>query len=134
MTTEWAIVLLVGAGGLLQVVGVLLVVHGIRSDRSLAQEVLTPLIEPEHQPTYPEKFTERDKVTYELQHRIREETIRPTRLEARQQLASYDAVLRGFIRQQLTSDIGARLWGVGLIVAGVVLATTGGVWATVLSA
>lgn len=133
MTTDQALVLLIGGGGLLQIFGVLLVVKGIRTDRRLAEQALEPLLKTEHEPTYPEEFTEHDKATFELRDRLLEETIRPTRREARQRIEAYDAALRDFIRQQLTGDIGTRVWGVGLIVTGVVLTTIGGVWATVVS-
>lgn len=133
MTSQSAIVLLIGGGGLLQIVGVLLVVTGIRADRVLAEKALAPFVEPPHEPTYPEGLTDRDKATLELANRLREETIRPSRRETRRQMTTYDAALRSFLRQQLTGDIGARTWGVTLIVAGVAFATAGGVWAAFAS-
>lgn len=129
MTAQTGIVLLTAAGGILQILGVLLVVAGIRADRRLAEKALAPLLELEHEPTYAEGLTERDKATLDLANRLRDETIRPSRREARQQMATYDEALRSFLRQQLTGAIGARKWGVILIVAGVALVTTGGIWA-----
>lgn len=133
MNATVCIVTLIAGGGLLQVIGVLLVLVGIRSDRALAAEALGSLLEAEPKPTYPSDFTEHDIAIYELRHQLIKQTVRPTRAEARNQLESYDDSVRRFIRTQLTGDIGARAWGVALIVLGLTLATIGGVWATVAS-
>lgn len=122
--------LLVGGGGTLQIVGVFLVVKEIASDRKNAKAVLAPLLESEPEPTYAPGLTERDKMMLRFRHELLEQTVRPTRAETRTQIDWVDRALREFIHEELTGSIRTRIWGVTLIVLGLICATVGGTWAT----
>jgi hypothetical protein len=130
VTSTHVMALLIGIGGTLQIAGVLLVIREIAADRKQAAVVLSPLVETEHQPSYAPGLTDRDKRILDFRHQLLEETVRTTRAETRAWIEEIDLAFREFIREQLTGDIGTRIWGVRLILLGLVCATGGGVWAT----
>lgn len=124
--------LLIGGGGTLQIVGVFLVVKEIASDRKNATAVLAPLLESDPEPTYAPGLTERDKRMLKFRHEVLEQTVRPTRAETGTQIDGVDRALREFLHEDLTGSIRARIWGVTLIVVGLICATVGGTWATLI--
>lgn len=130
MAEEYWIALLIAAGGLLQIIGVLLIVQEIASHRRLAAEVAAPLLVDVFEPRYAAELTERDRRRYDFRHKLLEETLRPSRAEVSGQIEVADERLRRFLSEQLVGGLRVRALGVGLIVIGLILATGGSLWST----
>ena len=151
MNAQVGIAILIGIGSALEIAGVLMVIKEIRADRRRADELrqpkrvsILPAVEQDEalplsvvggKPLSDEEHAARQA---EARFRMLQATTHATRQEAQEAReaaaeaarmdAEHDEALRRFMHEQLTSGIGARVWGVALVLAGIACQTAAGLW------